>query len=82
MGSYSARNPEGFVEDFEKLIDDEELKKRILVKGKKDRDDAIDSYRKELLEKFQTEYVEKWITKPMKNIRNLFLNPLIIELKN
>ena len=52
--------PEGFVEDFEKLIDNDELKKRILVKGKKDRDDAIDSYRKELIEKFQTEYVEKW----------------------
>ncbi|WGS65753.1 polyribonucleotide nucleotidyltransferase [Marinitoga aeolica] len=52
--------PEGFVEDFEKLIDDDELKKKILVKGKKNRDEAIDSYRKELLEKFQSEYVEKW----------------------
>ncbi|KLO21573.1 polyribonucleotide nucleotidyltransferase [Marinitoga sp. 1197] len=52
--------PEGFVEDFEKLINDEELEKRILVKGKKDRDDALDSYRKELLEEFQTKYVEKW----------------------
>ncbi|NUU96051.1 polynucleotide phosphorylase [Marinitoga sp. 1135] len=52
--------PEGFVEDFEKLIDNEELKKRILVKGKKDRDEALGSYEKELLERFQSEYVEKW----------------------
>ncbi|KAF2955683.1 polyribonucleotide nucleotidyltransferase [Marinitoga sp. 38H-ov] len=52
--------PEEFVKDFESLIDDNELKSRILVKGKKDRDDAIDSYRKELLEKFQTDYIEKW----------------------
>ncbi len=47
--------PEGMVEKFLELVDREELEKRMLVKQKHARKEALDSYRDELIEKFFSE---------------------------
>ncbi len=47
--------PENLIEGFDVLINDEELKKRILVPGKHDRDRSLKAYRDEILD----EYFEK-----------------------
>ncbi len=49
--------PEGMVEKFLEMVDLEELEKRMLVKEKHARKEALDSYRDELMEKF---FAEVW----------------------
>jgi len=49
--------PEGMVEKFIEMVDLEELEKRMLVKEKHARKEALNSYRDELIEKF---FAEVW----------------------
>ncbi len=47
--------PEGMVEKFLDMIDLSELERRMLIKGKHERSDALKEYRDQLIEKFFTE---------------------------
>lgn len=52
--------PEEFIEDYLSLIDEEELKKVLLTKGKKNRDKVISEYKKNVMNKFEEKFLEKW----------------------
>jgi len=52
--------PEEFIKDYLSLIDEEELKKVLLTKGKKNRDKVISEYKKNIREKFEEKFLEKW----------------------
>ncbi len=47
--------PEGMVEEFLKLVDKEEFEKRLLIKGKHERSEALEEYKESLIEKFFSE---------------------------
>jgi len=65
--------PEEFLNDFEKLIDEEEIIKRLLVDGKKNKDKNLAEYKKSIFEKFEEEYLDKW-SESFYNEKKGFLN--------
>ena len=65
--------PEGMVEEFLKLVDKEEFEKRLLVKGKHERSEALEEYKENLIEKF---FSEVWKVQEEEEVEELkkFLN--------
>ncbi len=52
--------PKEFIEDFKKLINKEELIKKMLVIGKKNKDKQISEFKKSVFSQFEELYLEKW----------------------
>ncbi|AKI96893.1 polyribonucleotide nucleotidyltransferase [Kosmotoga pacifica] len=52
--------PEGLLESFSELLDDDEIFRLMLTPGKKAKDKALKEYRNEKIEKFKELYANKW----------------------
>ncbi|HQF32392.1 MAG TPA: polyribonucleotide nucleotidyltransferase [Petrotogaceae bacterium] len=62
-----------FINDFKSLMNEALLKKAILTKGKKARDNAISEYKEKVFTDFEEKYLEKW-TEDFYDSKARFLN--------
>lgn len=52
--------PEGFLEAFESLLNDQEIVERMLIPGKKNKDRALKEYRNAAIEEMKEKFADKW----------------------
>lgn len=64
--------PKEFIDDFKSLINKDLLLEKMLVEGKKNKDKNIKEFKKNLFEKFEEVYLDKW-TEDFYNSKKHFL---------